>query len=456
MKRFSQSLVALVVSLLATLGAAPCFAASANNGLEALLQQVQQASRSQSQQLRAREQRFLQQRNRQTALLKQAQAAAQQARKQADALRARFQANQKAIKAVQDKLTAAAGDRGQIYSAVHDAAKAFHRIASDSLVSAQYPDRLKTLAKIADPSQVPSLDQIRKLWFLMQQQLVASGRVVTFPTTIIRGDGKPHKTHVTRAGEFVAIANGNYLTLQPGSTQLAVLPRQPGYTGDASDFVSAGPQLAPLLVDPSRGELLRLQAARPTLFDRAQQAGVIGYVIIAVGLLGLAVALYQLVYLTWIDRKVRRQLAHLSEPSQDNPLGRVLNSVRDENLDEGPEVLETRLSEAVLRETPRLERFQAFLRMVVAAGPLLGLLGTVTGMIITFQVIMEVGAGDPKVMAGGISQAMIATVLGLLVAIPLLFINSILGARSRVLIQILDEQSAGLLVQRLEAFRDRS
>jgi biopolymer transport protein ExbB len=105
----------------------------------------------------------------------------------------------------------------------------------------------------------------------------------------------------------------------------------------------------------------------------------------------------------------------------------------------------------VLRELPRIERFQPFLRMVVAAGPLLGLVGTVTGMIITFQVITEVGAGDPKVMAGGISQAMIATVLGLLIAIPILFINSVLGARSRILVQVLDEQSAGLLARRLES-----
>lgn len=429
--------------------------AADGGGLKALLQQVQQESRSQSQLLQQREQRFLNAQGQQETMLKQAEAEQKQAQTKADAVRSQFEANEKAIADIQDKLKAASGDRGQLYGTVHDAAGAFHQIAVDSLVSAQFPDRIKTLGQIADTSRVPSLDQIRQLWFLMQQQLIEGGQVTVFPTQIIRRDGDPQQTQVTRVGAFTAIAGGRYLALQPGSAKLAVLRRQPDYTDDARNFENAGPELATILVDPSRGTLLRQQAERPTLLDRIQQAGVIGYVIIAVGLLGLALALYQLLYLARVDFAMRRQLRNLSEPRPNNPLGRVLACMREENLDEDTEVLETRLSEAVLRETPRLERFQAFLRMVVAAGPLMGLVGTVTGMIITFQVITEVGAGDPKLMAGGISQAMIATVLGLLVAIPLLFINSILGARSRVLVQILDEQSAGLLARRMEEVRDR-
>jgi len=443
--------VSIVATLLLLL-AAPLRPAAAD-GLQALLQQVQQASQSQAQQLRAREQRFVQARDQQAALLQQAQADEKQAQAKADALRGQFEANQKAIAELNDKLQSASGDRGQLYGAVRDAAKAFHAIAMDSLVSAQQPERIAELGKIADPEHVPSVDQIRRLWFLMQQQLVDSGEVKTFTASVIRRNGDPEKARVTRVGEFAAIAGGRYLTLQPGSAQLAVLRRQPGYTGDAAAFEKAGAELAPILIDPSRGKLLRQQAARPTLLERIGQAGIIGYVIIGVGLLGLSLALFQLVYLTRVDLAVRRQLGATATPRPDNPLGRVLACVRDENLNEDTDVLETRLSEAVLRETPRLERFQAFLRMVVAAGPLLGLLGTVTGMIRTFQVIIEVGAGDPKLMAGGISQAMVATVLGLLVAIPLLFINSILGARSRVLVQILDEQSAGLLAQRMEESR---
>jgi biopolymer transport protein ExbB len=141
-------------------------------------------------------------------------------------------------------------------------------------------------------------------------------------------------------------------------------------------------------------------------------------------------------------------------PRDDNPLGRVLAALGHVQRHAGAvdaELLETRLTEAVLREVPALERFQSLLRLIVAAGPLLGLVGTVSGMIMTFQVITELGAGDPKVMAGGISQAMIATVLGLGVAIPLLFVNSVLTTRSRALVQVLEEQAAGMLARQLEA-----
>ena len=114
------------------------------------------------------------------------------------------------------------------------------------------------------------------------------------------------------------------------------------------------------------------------------------------------------------------------------------------------EIVELRISEAVLQEVPKLERFQSFLRLAVAAGPLLGLIGTVVGMILTFQSITESGSSDPKLMANGIAQAMIATVLGLGIAIPLLFANAWLQSISKSIVQILDEQSTGLLAERLE------
>jgi biopolymer transport protein ExbB len=149
---------------------------------------------------------------------------------------------------------------------------------------------------------------------------------------------------------------------------------------------------------------------------------------------------------------VRRQLAHLDQPSSGNPLGRVLLAFPGDpaRIEEQAEIAELRISEAVLREIPRLERYQAFLRLAVAAGPLLGLIGTVVGMIVTFQSITESGSSDPKLMANGIGQAMIATVLGLGIAIPLLFANAWLVSLSKFVVQTLDEQSAGLLAESIE------
>jgi biopolymer transport protein ExbB len=189
--------------------------------------------------------------------------------------------------------------------------------------------------------------------------------------------------------------------------------------------------------------------------ERIEKGEAVGYVIIAVGLIGAALAVYQGLYLLRTSRAVRRQLAQLDRPSSDNPLGRVLTSVQVDpgSIEEAAEVVELRVSEAVLREVPKLERFQSFLRLAVAAGPLLGLVGTVIGMIITFQSITESGSSDPRLMANGIGQAMIATVLGLGIAVPLLFVNAGLASLSRHLVQILDEQSTGLLAASLERAR---
>ena len=169
-------------------------------------------------------------------------------------------------------------------------------------------------------------------------------------------------------------------------------------------------------------------------------------------MIGLVCSVYQAFYLFVVRRRVAHQLQHLDTPNRDNPLGRVLATFRGdpEQIEEDVEVVELRISEAVLKEVPKIERFQAFLRLAVAAGPLLGLIGTVIGMIITFQSITESGSSDPKLMAAGIGQAMIATVLGLGIAIPLLFINAGLATMSRSVVQVLDEQSNGLLAEHIE------
>jgi biopolymer transport protein ExbB len=207
-----------------------------------------------------------------------------------------------------------------------------------------------------------------------------------------------------------------------------------------------------MVIDPARGVLLALYVQRPTLVERIEQGELVGLVIIAVGVAGAILAVIQFLFLLKEGAAVNRQLRNVDRPVDDNALGRVLASFKGDKakLEEDAEVVELRISEAVLREVPKLERYQSFLSLAVAAGPLLGLVGTVIGMIITFQSIVESGSGDPKLMAAGISQAMIATVLGLGIAVPLLFANAVLKTRSRRIIQILDEQSTGLLAERLE------
>jgi biopolymer transport protein ExbB len=420
-------------------------------GMDELLKQIQQGSQEATKLNIEREQRFLRNKTEQAALLAKAEAEQAAANARANQAKARFAAGQTEIAELKKRLTDRVGDAGQMYAAIAQSAGEFRGQVAGSLVTAQFPERLAFLDRLAAGGEIPSVRDLEQMWFLYAQEAAESGRIARFQAEVVDALGEREKTEVLRVGLFTALDADGFLVMQPESGRLALLPRQPeGRAGLARDFTEAREGLHPVLIDPSRGDLLRLMGERPTVMERVHQGGLVGYVIIAIGVLGAVLAVYQFVYLLLIGGRVRRQLANVLQPREDNPLGRVLSSLKHD-VTQDPEVLETRLSEAVLRETPRLERFQSLLRMIVAAGPLLGLLGTVIGMIITFQVITEVGAGDPKLMAGGISQAMVATVLGLIIAIPLLFVNSFLMARSRALTQILDEQAAGLLAHVLEA-----
>jgi biopolymer transport protein ExbB len=294
----------------------------------------------------------------------------------------------------------------------------------------------------------------------MLREMAETGRVARFPGRVITPEGEQQDAEVVRIGGFIATSGGRYLAFNPGPDTLTVLPRQPGsdLRRLAAGLEAAREGYVEAVVDPARGVLLALSVQRPTVIERIEKGEAVGYVIIAVGAVGALCALYQFVSLLRVRLAVRRQLRNLDRPLPDNPLGRVLASFQGdpERLEEDVEVVELRISEAVLREMPPLERFQGFLRLAVAAGPLLGLIGTVIGMIITFQSITESGSSDPKLMAAGIGQAMIATVLGLGIAIPLLFANAALGSLSDAVVQVLDEQSTGILAEHIERRKARA
>ena len=391
--------------------------------LDDLLRQIHDAAQSDAHIDQAREQRFLADRNQQQAELAQAEAGERAAQGKADAVRGRYETAQKAIADLKTQIQAQSGDLGQVYAAVRDAASQFKGDVGDSFLSAQFPERLQLLDKLADPANLPGMSDLENFWYALQQEMTENGKVARFNAEVIGADGQTRQRSVVRVGPFAAVSDGDYLISLPGG-HLQVPERRTLKPSVASEFAATRGGWAPLAIDPTHGGLLKLAAQRPSLVERISQGGIVGYTIIVVGVTGAALALFQLAYLFVVGGRITRQLRQVGTPSTDNPLGRVLSCLKDDSAFHDPEVLETRISEAVLRETPRIERFQPFLRMVVAAGPLLGLLGTVTGMIIT--------------------------VLGLLIAIPILFINSILAARSRVLVQILDEQSAGLLARRLE------
>jgi len=255
---------------------------------------------------------------------------------------------------------------------------------------------------------------------------------------------------VVRVGSFNVVNENGYLKYNAKDGSLAELARQPEgrYTSSAKDMLSADSGPVTFGVDVTRGTILGLLVESPTIKDRIEQGGIVGYCIIALGIVGLLIAIWRWFGLSGDSRRVAAQLKR-ETASTDNPLGRVL-AAYESNRGADTETVELKLSEAALKEMPGLTKGLLFIKVVSAVAPLMGLLGTVTGMIKTFQVITLYGAGDPKMMAGGISQALMTTVLGLVVAIPMVLLHTVVSGQSRKIINILQSQSAGIVAQHSE------
>ena len=333
-------------------------------------------------------------------------------------------------------------------------------ILQQSLITTQFPaaqgqqSRDEFLRAFSSSRTTPTAADLQRVWTEIQREMTASGQVAKYQATVVQPGGEPQKTEVIRIGPFTAISGGKFLSYLPTLRTFEVLPRQlpSSFMSIANRFASATSGYAEAVVDSARGVLLGLYVERPTFGERIKLGQEVGYVIITVGVLGAIAFIFQLIHLVLVRLAVSSQLRNLDRPSANNPLGRVLLAFKGDKtkIEDDADVAELRITEAVLKEVPKLERFQSFLRLAVAAGPLLGLIGTVWGMILTFQSINESGSSDPKLMATGIGQAMIATVLGLGIAIPLLFAGALLSTLSKAVVQILDEQSAGMLAESIE------
>lgn len=427
--------------LLAGLAALPVWA----DELDDLLQSVRQGQQESRVVNEGREARFLREKGEQAALLQEARTTVRKLEKQAEGRRKTFSENEKALSALRSELGEKSGDLQQLESVFRQAAADAHSLLADSLVTSQIPDRLEVLAQLSTADRLPAPADIESLWFELQREMTENGRIATFETEIFDPDGRPRRAAVQRIGLFAARSGADYLEYRSGDRRLELLRRQPGDSGPLS--LLGGTPEGVVLLDPTRGNLFGLLVERPTLRERVRQGGFVGLLIIGLGCVGMLLVIYQLIYLLRVGQRVRRQLAQPREPRADNPLGRILLAHAGLAAHADLETVELQLDEAILKETPKLERLQGTIKLLAAVAPLMGLLGTVTGMIETFQAITLFGTGDPKLMASGISQALVTTVLGLVVAIPLLFLHSLVATRGRTLIQILDEQTAGLVAR---------
>lgn len=457
-KFMKSALVAagLATTLALTSGAA---VAQQAKSLDQLLQFVKQGQVTDAKENRAREARFKNAKGRQAKLLAEAKKIRANEEARSSRLETTFEKNELIVTDKQRQLKERLGTLTELFGHLTSTAGDLRSGFANSLVSAQYPDRevfLDTLiAKMSGAEKLPSIEEIERLWFEIQREMTESGKVVSFTAQVAKPGGEKEERKVVRVGTFNIVSDeGKYLQYIAETNTLAELARQPSgpYMDWAGSLAGTTSGFVPFGADPtgpSGGSFLAALINSPTLNERFDQGGTIGRAIAIVGVFAFVLAIWRLLVLTSVNSKVNSQLKN-TKANTNNPLGRVL-MVHEQNPTMDTETLELKLSEAVLKEIPKIEFGLNLLKIIAAVAPLMGLLGTVTGMIITFQAITIFGAGDPKAMAGGISGALVTTVLGLLVAIPTVLLHTVTNGQAKKVIHVLDQQSTGIIAEHTEA-----
>jgi biopolymer transport protein ExbB len=450
-----KRLIILITAGLLSLGTSAAIAQDDDAAsMTDLLRLIEQGQARDSQEARQREAQFNQERNQQQNLLNQARAERTRQERESGRLEQLFEDNQVKIVAARVALDERLGALKELFGVLQTVSGDTQGRFNASLTNLQYPDREEFLvalgSKMASATELAQIEDIERLWFELQREVNESGNIVRFNHLVTRADGEQEEMEVVRVGAFNLISDVGYLEYDPGEGLISELLRQPDgrFTGSADDLFDASDGYEGFGVDVTRGGILGLLVETPTLTEKIDQGGIVGYSILALGAVGLLIAIWRFVGLSGDSRRVSAQLKR-DTASTDNPLGRVL-AAYDSNRSADTETVELKLSEAALKEMPGLTKGLLFIKVISVVAPLMGLLGTVTGMIKTFQVITLYGAGDPKMMAGGISQALVTTVLGLVVAIPMVLLHTIVSGQSRKVINVIQSQSTGIIAEHSE------
>lgn len=448
LKKFSQAAI-----LATTFGLSGAAMADEIN-LDTLLKTLEQGQVAQTAENKAREAEFVTKRNEQDAALRKLTSDRNSQLARSERLETSFEENEIKLQNLSDTLSKRMGTLKELFGVLQQVSGDASNKFQTSVVSAEISGRSAFMdemaAKMGSSSKLASIEDIEKVWFELQREMTEQGKVSRYNAEVIVAGGEKVNKEVLRVGAFNLIADGKYLTFNPVTNTISELTRQPvaRYQTSAADLQAANSGVVDFALDPTGGSILGLLVQAPNTEEQVHQGGSVGYVILATGVIALLIALERFISLMLMSAKIRRQLKDPT-PREDNPLGRVMK-VKEQYPDVAYDTLELKLSEAILREMPKITRNLTLIKIISVVAPLLGLLGTVTGMINTFQAITLFGTGDPKLMAGGISQALVTTVLGLVVAIPTVFLYTLLNTRSRNLLLILQEQSAGIIAERSE------
>tara|TARA_B100000941_G_scaffold156192_1_gene110836 strand:+ start:1724 stop:3100 length:1377 start_codon:yes stop_codon:yes gene_type:complete len=430
----------------------------APTNLDKLLELVKEGKSKEQSENTKREAEFKAARDQQDQILKAEQRELARQERIADQLEEEFRKNQEKLRIAEEAYLKQLGSLNELFGHMQSITTDSRVTFESSLTAAEFgKDREKFLGeltqKMGESTELPTIEEIERVWYEIMREMKATGEVSSFMATVINVDGTQTECNVVRVGVYNAVCGNSYLEYVPTKGQYQFLARQPAgrYTSSAGRVSNADASsgYVSFSVDPSGpsgGALLANLVQNPSLLERINQGGIIGYIILAIGGITLLYALYKYVMLWMMGREVEAQLAS-STPNSNNPLGRVLK-VGASHMKETIDRLELKLAEAIMAERPSIERGISFVKIVSVVAPLAGLLGTVTGMIVTFQQITLFGTGDPKIMAGGISQALVTTVLGLVVAIPTTLAHSFLQSSARSVVDVLEEQATGIVAEK--------
>ena len=445
-----------------------------STSLEDLLEIIEQRRIIENAKHRERERQFTAQRDQQQNLLNQATQEEARQRRRSEQLNTQYENNETEMGDQQEILDNRLGSLRELFGVLSTVSGDTRGVFEGSIISVEYPGRGDFLgdlaAKMGTATQLATIEEMEELWILLQRQMIESGKVTKFKAEVEYTGGIRADTDIVRVGDYNLITDDGYVNYDLNVGEVRELARQPSgeFESSALDLFDADSgEVIPFAVDPTRGGILNLEIQKATLGEMVGspfggmvtgecflpfcdgQGGLVGSIIILVGIIGVILALERIVVLFLVSTKVNKQKNNPEEPSEDNPLGRVI-SVYHANKEIDTETLQLKMGEAVLLEMPKITRNITIVQVISVVAPLMGLLGTVIGMIQTFQAITLYGTGDPKIMASGISTALMTTVLGLCVAIPTVLLHALVNQQSLGVIHVLDEQSEGIIAQHAE------
>ena len=359
-----------------------------------------------------------------------------------------FEDNDSRLSDLEEQLNLKIGTLGELFGVVRQLSGDAKSTYSQSLTNLEFPSRVEFLGNLAERKELPQVAELEQLWFELLNEMNASGMVSKFSSEVLDTSGDSAVYDIVRIGQFNAIADSNYLRFIPEEQSLEFLSKNPDGSRSSlrqlSNFNDG--DYVEFAIDPTRGSLLNLILQNPSVVERINQGGIPGYIILIILASGLILGGLRFTFL-YNSQKTLIEELESGKFNEGSPLKDIDDVLKQKDkLDQ--DQLETKIEAILSRIGPLYEKSITTIKLLAAVAPLLGLLGTVIGMIGTFQAITLFGTGDPKLMADGISQALVTTMLGLIAAVPLLFVHNQLDTRSREIIQIIEEEAIGKIASK--------